>query len=213
MLQGCSCFDDGRRQVTAATCLLQQSKLLKWDRTDGKFVHVEYDTFGKEWVKIDPKFGRFICWITFSAGAEVLAKGVCLIHEVDMRKTKKHPAPPSSDDDLSEWAKHFTTDPKAQNFSGIDTKDYQTLRALNDVYLKKLLTKVGVKEHEGQLLGAAYKLLAGTIRNRDAHAFVKGVRDDHFHLVKELFVPCFNLMVSWLPGGSGTLSEWIDDPQ
>ena len=74
------------------------------------------------------------------------------------------------------------------------------------------MTKVDVKAHEGQLLRAAYTLLAGTIRNRDAHAYVKDVRDDHFHLVEELFVPCFNLMVSWLPEGAGTLSQWVDTP-
>jgi hypothetical protein len=204
------CFDDGRRQTTAATCLLQQSKLLKWDRTDGKFVHEEYKTFSEEWINIDPDFGRFICWITFSAGAELLAKGVCLIHEVDMRLPKETPVAPSSGDDLMKWARQFNPNTK---FGGIvNTTDYQTLGKLNDVYLKRLLTKVDVKAHEGQLLRAAYTLLAGTIRNRDAHAYVKDVRDDHFHLVEELFVPCFNLMVSWLPEGAGTLSQWVDTP-
>ncbi len=196
--------------MTAAACLLQHSNLVQWDRTKAEFTDVGPEGFEKNWVDIDPSFGRFICWITFSAGAELLAKGVCLIHKVDMRKNKSKPAPPSSGDDLMKWAEQFNEN---QDFGGtVDTKDYQTIGALNK-YLNKLLTKVDVKEHEGQLLCAAYKLLGGTIRNRDAHAYIKGVRDDDFHLVRELFVPCFNLMLSWLPGGSGTLSEWIDNPQ
>ncbi len=109
------------------------------------------------------------------------------------------------------WATQFI---RNSEFGGtVETRNYQTLGKLNDVYLKNLLTKAEVNEHEGQLLRAAYKLLAGTIRNRDAHAYVKDVRGDHFHLVKELFVPCFNIMVSRLPEGPGTLSDWIDHPQ
>jgi hypothetical protein len=182
-----------------------------WDRAKAEFTDVSRERFEKSWVNIDPSFGRFICWMTFSAGAELLAKGICLIHQVDMRKDERKPAPPSSGDDPMKWATQFI---RNSEFGGtVETRNYQTLGKLNDVYLKNLLTKAEVNEHEGQLLRAAYKLLAGTIRNRDAHAYVKDVRGDHFHLVKELFVPCFNIMVSRLPEGPGTLSDWIDHPQ
>jgi len=53
-----------------------------------------------------------------------------------------------------------------------------------------------------------YQLLARTIRNRDAHAYVPNVRDDHYSLVPDLFSECFNLLTSWLPGGAATLTSW-----
>jgi hypothetical protein len=209
------CFDDGRRQLTAAACLLQHSHLVKWHRTKAEFAPVDLETFEKSWLNIDRSFGRFICWVTFSAGAELLAKGVCLVHEVDMRKPEEKPRPPSSGDDLREWARQFNVNP---TFGGtVTTRNYRTLGKLytrGTGYLEGLFRKmVNVEQCDRELLLAAYQLLAGTIRNRDAHAYIKDVRDDHFHLVSELFVPCFNLMVSWLPEGSGTLSEWIDHPQ
>jgi hypothetical protein len=204
--------DDGILQVTAAACLLQHSHLVQWDQTKAEFTGVSWERFEKSWVNIDRSFGRFICWVTFSVGAELLAKGVCLIHEVDMRCPQEKPAPPGSGDDLSEWARQFN---RAPNFGGtVLTTNYKTLGQLysGSAYLKRLLKKmVDVKEDEEQLLLAAYQLLAGTIRNRDAHAYVKDVRDDDFHLVSELFVPCFNLMASWLPDGPGTLNKWMDE--
>lgn len=67
-------------------------------------------------------------------------------------------------------------------------------------------------QSEERIVKAAYRLLARTIRNRDAHAYVPNVRDEHFWLVPKLFEDCFNLLVSWLPGGRQVLNCWLEDP-
>jgi hypothetical protein len=196
--------------VTAAVSLLQRSRLLRWHRAKAEFVAVDWQGFENCWVRIDPSFGRFICWITFSAGAELLGKGVCLIRDVEVRKPDPKPVPraPTSGADRAEWARQFCRNEK---FGGtIDTTNFGTLKDLKP-HLVRLSEAANADKPERELLLAAFQFLATTIRNRDAHAYVKGVRDDHFHLVAELFVPCFNLMVSWLPDGPGTLSKWMDD--
>lgn len=79
-----SCTDEGKLQVTAAFRLLQHSGLLRWNPIKTEYAAVEWQDFEDYWHKIDPYFGRFFCWISFSAGAEVLVKGVCLANGVDI---------------------------------------------------------------------------------------------------------------------------------
>jgi len=95
--------------------------------------------------------------------------------------------------------------------------NYGTLRHLVDQVhpktklppgLPRLFDAVTANDRDRATLLAAYGLLASTIRNRDAHAYVPNVRDYHFPLVGQLFARCFNLLVSWLPGGSATLDVW-----
>jgi hypothetical protein len=33
--------------------------------------------------RVDPAFGRLICWMTFSAGVEFLGKGLCIANGID----------------------------------------------------------------------------------------------------------------------------------
>jgi len=48
-----------------------------------------------------------------------------------------------------------------------------------------------------------------TIRNRDAHAYVPNVRDNHFWMVQDVFMPALNLLVKWIPNGGGKrLGDW-----
>ena len=82
----------------------------------------------------------------------------------------------------------------------------------SDPALSRLCAAVNAPQ-EQELLLATYALLARTIRNRDAHAYVPNVRDDHFSLVPELFARCFNRLVSWLPGGPTTLNCWNAEAQ
>ncbi len=71
---------DGKLQVLAAVALLEQSRLVEWMPKHAKFRPVPRETFEFSWKKdVDPVFGRLICWINFSAGAEFLAKGVCIL--------------------------------------------------------------------------------------------------------------------------------------
>lgn len=75
---------DGRLQVTAAAALLGNSGLVEWIPELCEFVPVTREVFESSWQRdVDPVFGRVICWISFAAGAEFLAKGTCLVRGVD----------------------------------------------------------------------------------------------------------------------------------
>jgi hypothetical protein len=78
-----SCIEEGRLQLTAAARLLQHSGLLRW-HTAMECSAVDWQEFEDHWRTIDPYFGRLMCWITFSAGAEFLLKGVCLVQGVEV---------------------------------------------------------------------------------------------------------------------------------
>lgn len=45
----------------------------------------------------------------------------------------------------------------------------------------------------------AFVLLTRMIRNRDAHAYVPNVRNQHEDLLVDMFVPAFNTLVDWMP--------------
>src|SRR5262245_9665843 len=69
----------GRLQTTAGATLLHQSRLIEWSRAAQAFVPVPEVAFEySARTDIHPAFGRLMCWLTFSAGAEYLAKGVCI---------------------------------------------------------------------------------------------------------------------------------------
>ena len=129
------------------------------------------------------------------------------------------PVHPSLSTDMSEWPRQFLNDWKTDgtltttNFGTLRNLVYRDQRTNTDPALKRLCLAVHSTQEEQELLLAAYTLLAKTIRNRDAHAYVPNVRDDHFSLVPDLFAGCFNLLVSWLPDGPGTLNNWRDDAQ
>ena len=76
---------DGKLQIIAAMSLLDFSRLVLWDDGLGKFAAAHRDSFESSQREVNPVFGRLICWITFSAGAEYLAKGICLLNGVDIR--------------------------------------------------------------------------------------------------------------------------------
>lgn len=58
---------------------------------------------------------------------------------------------------------------------------------------------------------AAYKLLAASIRNRDAHAYVPKVRDSHHDLISQLFARAFDLLIGWVPRGTAVVQQWRTD--
>lgn len=131
--------------------------------------------------EVDPIVGRLICWITFSAGAEYLAKGVCLLRGVDIRKLKND-----------------------------GTTDFGTLKNLHQTWLKKLCAAIHASETDRDRVTACYEHLA-SIRNRDAHGYVPNIRDSHFDDVRNRFVPCFNLLMMWLPMGRQQVDLLITD--
>ena len=90
----------------------------------------------------------------------------------------------------------------------LEATHFGTLGDLYKEHLVSLLKKRRASEGESDLLLASYQLLARRIRNRDAHAYVPNVRDDHHELVPNLFCDCFNLLITWLPEGTETLVAW-----
>ena len=120
---------DGRLQVTAALSLLERSMLVNWEPDSSQFVPAQRKAFESSWRNdVDPVFGRLICWINFSAGAEFLAKGVCLLNEVEIRMTDFVPEPPGPSTELSEWPRRFLKDWKTGGI--LETTYFGTLGGL-----------------------------------------------------------------------------------
>jgi len=153
-----------------------------------------------------------------------LAKGVCLAREVKIRKLPKVPVYPTKQDDLDSWACQFVSNPcyagmqEVPHFGTLgdlvkkkpDPKN-PAVGALKRLCLAVKASGQEVSQQEEQRLLAAYILLTKSIRNRDAHAYIRNVRDQHFSLVPELFTDVFNLLASWLPGGRKALDAWRKD--
>jgi hypothetical protein len=205
---------DGKLQIMAAVALLEHSKLVRWDPEANKFIAMIMEEFERSWRRdVDPIYGRLICWITFSAGAEFLAKGTCLVNGVEIRSVIEVPAYPTGD--IEDWAPKFL---KAWNCNGmVMVTRFGTLGDLTQdnkkvpAALSRLCSTVNATAPEKDLIFAAYDLLRKSIRNRDAHAYVAKVRGSHFGLVPEMFTRCFNILASWLPGGPSTLTRWRAD--
>src|SRR5262249_47793258 len=85
-------LEDGRLQITAAAALLENSRLVHWNTDGSQFKVLDRDDFELAWQsEVDPVFGRLISWILFAAGAEFLAKGLCLIKASKFAPLKKYP--------------------------------------------------------------------------------------------------------------------------
>jgi hypothetical protein len=188
----------GGHQIKAGIRLLEFSRLVHWHNLE--FHPVEEPTFESELACIDAKYGRVICWINFRAGAEFLAKGVCLLNDIDIRlKSKRIPEYPEKTEKqpaIRQWSIQFLKNKDigmrcVPNFGTMSGGDFNR-------GLKKLCEKYHLQD-ERFLVLSSYKLLRETIRNRDAHAYIENERQRHFYLVPQLFVPCFNILVSLLP--------------
>ena len=209
-------FQDGRLQVTAAAALLQNSRLVEWRTDASRFFPVLREIFEYSIRRdVDPVFGRLICWILFSAGAEFLVKGVCLVRGVEIRTEQEVPPHPTGN--IHEWISEFRGNWRSQGL--MTTTFFGTMGSIirdnngNPAALTRLCTVTSATSKQKNLLFASYRLLSMTIRNRDAHAYIPNVRDSHFSLVPDLFCDCFNLLTSWLPNGPKTLNEWNAEAQ
>jgi hypothetical protein len=207
---------DGRLQATAAVALLETSRLVCWDVGTSSFVPTTRDRFEEvSRLEVHPVFGRVICWITFSAGAELLAKGVCLARGIEIRREQNVPTYPNSA--LGTWAHAFVRDPgyggsvRAPNYGSLGNLTYK--KHGEPSVLERLCTIIHASSDQRAHLVAAYTLLSRSIRNRDAHAYVPNVRDQHFSLVPDLFAKVFNDLVGWLEGGPSVITIWRSEAQ
>jgi hypothetical protein len=64
----------GWSRVTWGIELITWSKLAAWDGSHLAAANDE-NSFDAEWLRIDPKFGRWLCWIAFGVGSEGIVKG------------------------------------------------------------------------------------------------------------------------------------------
>jgi hypothetical protein len=176
---------DGQLQVIAALSVLAFSRLVRWDKVSGNVSATSHDSFESGWKEhVDPIFGRLICWINFSAGAEFLVKGACLLNDIEIRQPDGHYGPLGA---------LLEKQPSPKNG------------------LRRLCAAVNADAGQQRRLLDAYDYLRKDIRNRDAHAYIPNVRNAHFDDVSGRFIPCFNLLTSWIPGGSAVIKKWREE--
>jgi len=160
---------DGRLQVLAGTALLEKSRLVEWNASACEFFAVERDAFEAKWQKeIDPVFGRLLCWIVFSAGAEFLAKGVYLLRGMEIQSKGEVPAYPTGD--FKNWAakfrddwRYFGTVPVTQ-FGSLGHLLHECSKGKSESHLSRLFAMTNAKPEETNLLISAYELLRQSIR-------------------------------------------------
>jgi len=70
-------------QISAGISLIDWSHLAFWK--GGRFEANTRYVFEDHHPRVHERFGRLICWLQFSVGAEYLAKGFCLIHGIASR--------------------------------------------------------------------------------------------------------------------------------
>lgn len=215
--------DDGKIMLAAGVALIKASGLLGWE--DGAFTPVEKASFDNTWKKVDTVFGRAAQWNMFGTGAENLIKAVLLCNCVGSFRSKKdvlpYPEAAMSPSELSSWAGNVA--------SGIDRSKYKKVPQYGELgkiigeNKKKRDSKPNApgaplqeffKDHsdsitndDADLVFAAFDLLRDTIRNREAHAYVPNVRNSHFYLAAEVFLPAFNKLLCWVPLSGKTLDE------
>lgn len=216
---------DGKIMLAAGVALINKSRLLGWEGC--AFTPVEKALFDETWKKVDCIFGRAALWNMFSIGAENLIKAVLLCNGVDSFRSKRkvlpYPEAAMSPSELSTWAGDVA--------SGIDPLKYKEVLQYRDLGkiigknkrdskpndpeapLRKFFKRrsESITSDDANLVFAAFDLLRDTIRNREAHAYVPNVRDAHFYLASEVFLPAFNKLLCWVPINGKTLDDILTE--
>lgn len=187
-------MDKGWGQVKAGVALIRWSRLASWDAKQGSLVAAEEAVFKLHHKGLHKEFGRLLCWIAFSVGAEYLIKGICLLNGHNLSEKVDVIRVPSPDEDIRDWVSLVIgKDPS------ICLQDCSFgMLGKTRTHIKYLLEEIQTEERERDLVLAGIDLLTKTIRNRDAHRYVWDVRGLHFHVVEKLFVPAFNILLGSL---------------
>lgn len=61
-------------KIEAGLVAIAWSHLAKWDKYH-LVAETNQDAFNSYWPNIDPKYGRWLCWLAFGVGAESIVKG------------------------------------------------------------------------------------------------------------------------------------------
>jgi|ERR1035438_3393323 hypothetical protein len=190
---GAQMIEEGWRQIEAGVALIVWSRLAFWDPQNLSLVASKESDFESRagHKEVHGQFGRLICWIEFGVGAEYLAKGVCILRGCDLTGQTKCIRLPQLGEDIDNWIQLVNENDQSIHESELS---FGTLAKLP-------LGQILKPGQERDLVLASIKLLASTIRNRDAHRYAQNVRTFHFHLVKSLFVPAFNILLASLDKG------------
>jgi hypothetical protein len=155
--------DAAQLQITAGAALIHQSKLLEWSA--GRFIATDEDTFEySARHDIHPVFGRLICWLLFSAGAEYLAKGLCLAHDIpfaEPAEVAKLPDIPIATwlEQTKGYPKAYGTEP-ATNYKHLGTLTHSEEKKLSP--LDQLAKKNNTSRDDVYLLLGAYRRQSAT---------------------------------------------------
>ena len=126
--------------------------LFIWNPSDRSFEPADERWFERRAGRVHHEYGRLMCWITFSTGAEFFAKGVCLLNEDPNQKSNV----------ICE---------NSNTCNGLESpkRSFLPLGNLINGPLKKL-----AREKGDDTLCKVFNCIR-VIRNRDAHAYVRGV--------------------------------------
>ena len=95
---------------------------------------VERGWFEDNNARIHTRYGRLICWIIFSAGAEILAKGVCMTRCIDVLIDDNRPKLTYPTELIEVWL----NDVKAGVAATEHVSNFGTIGQLTDKHLKTL---------------------------------------------------------------------------
>ncbi len=187
--------EDAWRQIQAGASLVAWSRLARWDARTLRFAPAEQDAFESDHAGVHRSYGRLICWLTFAVGAEYLCKGVCLLQglQVFEKKPQKTICPPQIGADLQRWVS--LVNQEKDGAPSVQQEDRRTKTLTQMVDQVRKITELGGTR---DFVAASIKLLASTIRNRDAHRYAQNVRIFHFSTVRDLFVPSLNALLGVL---------------
>lgn len=176
---------DGWQQINAGVAFVSWSRLAHWDRRQLRFRPAIEDTFEAHQERVHPSYGRLLCWLTFSTGAEYLCKGVCLLRGISPYEGVRNVIrAPNYDENLESWINLVASKDDAAKEPGEFTKPLGRLAP-------SLLDIEELGENRNRV-AASMMYLADAIRNRDAHRYVKDVRSAHFRAIPNLLVPSLN---------------------
>ncbi len=165
--------DLGWQNLRAGISLVNWSKLAIWDSDTLKLIANEDKSLAtyEGFKDVHNEYGRLICWITFSVGAEYLIKGFLIV--------------------LKDEKGLIIPDKKGKPMA-----DHEILGA-GMRFLVNSIEKHIVQNSECNRLKTCLTDLL-KLRNRDVHNYKKDVRGSNLNLVKSKFMPAFNLMLASL---------------
>ena len=182
---------DPWNQVNAGLELMTSSGLARWSVFKLRLEAATDSTkFEADAAAVNAKFGRLICWITFSAGVEYLVRGVFSLRGLCPPVPHDYRRPIEEGEDLATWISHMDSGDACVVEAG--QKDEMKLGG--KLPWDKVLGNA--TPEETRTVGWGIYLLATTIRNRDFHRYVEGVRLKQFYLVQKLFLPAINIILS-----------------